>query len=69
METFEIAVNGEALTIKPMGDESFQVYQEGELLATLTPNIDDAWVRWTSADLIAPEYAQAIGEAIEAYDR
>lgn len=69
METFEVTVNGEALTIKPMEDETFQVYQKGELLDTLTPNIDDAYVRWTSADLITPEYAQQIGEAIEAYDR
>lgn len=69
METFEVTVRGEVLTIKPMEDDTFQVYRDERMLATLTPTIDALGIEWTSTDLIAPEYAQAIGEAIESLEK
>lgn len=69
METFEVTVRGEVLTIKPIDGDMFEVYRDERMLATLTPTIDALGIEWTSADLIAPEYAQAIGEAIESHEK
>jgi hypothetical protein len=48
----------------------YDVYDAGVHIGSITPDHDDnARVIWLSADLITPEYAQLIGEAIERQDR
>lgn len=70
MEPFNITVGGEILTIHPLNDETFQVYQGNTFVAELTPHVDEnAGTVWTSADLISKEYLVQIGEAIELHER
>lgn len=56
--------------IHEVNDDTFQVYRDGALLATLTPNIDEDTgdTQWSSADLIAPDYVAQIGELIEEHE-
>ena len=70
METFEINITGDVLTVHPLEDGTFDVYQDGMLLGNLSPSIDEetGGVNWESADLIAPDYVKQIGELIEEHE-
>lgn len=70
METFEINLVGEVLTVQPLDNDTFEIYRDEKLLATLTPTIDDhtGGTIWETADLIAPDYAKQIGELIEEHE-
>lgn len=70
MEPFEINVNGTMLTVCPLSDGSFNVYDGAISLGIITPMVRiDLEVEWVTADLFAKQYANAIGKAIEAKEK
>lgn len=67
MEPYEIELAGAVLTIHPEGDGTYLVYDRGEKLARLYPDVTAAGAIWESAD-ITPDLAQQIGELIEEHE-
>jgi hypothetical protein len=68
LETFQVDVEGEVLTIIPQEGPNYLVQNgDNSLGAIRTEWIDDNLV-WVSDDLIAPDLVEKIGEAIEAQD-
>lgn len=71
MEPFEINVNGTILTVYPQEDGTFKIAWNGKYVATIFAdvNINTAEPVWSTGDLLPLDQVQAIGEAIERYDR
>lgn len=71
METFEINLGDELLTVQPLENETFQIFRGDRLLATVSPCTDEITncLKWETPDLIPIEYLVQIGEAIELHER
>jgi len=70
MEPFEIIIDGTTLNVQPLANESFSIYDGVKLIGVITPILrNDLQIEWVTADLLAKNYAQAIGKAIEARER
>lgn len=70
MEPFNININGTFLKVQPMADESFIIYEGKRFLGVITPMLrNDLQIEWVTADLLAKQYANAIGKAIEAREK
>lgn len=68
MDTFDINLLNQTLTIQPDEDGSFTVYEGSKFIAKLIPELNDYGINdWSSSDQIPKDYAQQIGELIEEY--
>lgn len=74
MELFEITVltggrEEQLVVLVDPNDSKYQVFEEQSFLGKIWADIDEVGIIWSSADLIAPELVQQIGEQIEIYDQ
>lgn len=74
MEPFEITVltggrEEQLVVLVDPNDSKYQVFEEQSFLGKIWADIDEVGIIWSSADLIAPELVQQIGEQIEIYDQ
>ncbi|WP_133777438.1 hypothetical protein [Pedobacter nutrimenti] len=74
MEPFEITVltggrEEQLVVLVDPNDSKYQVFEEKSFLGKIWADIDEVGIIWSSADLIAPELVQQIGEQIEIYDQ
>lgn len=70
MEPIEIEVNGRLLIAMPQPDGSFAILDGDNMLGTITPVLRDVEdIEWVPMDLLAADYAQSIGEAIERLEK
>lgn len=68
MEPFEIDYYGVIFTILPQMDGSFTIFNQQNLLGTISPEITDEMdVRWTSKDMGDNEFSAQVGALIENY--
>lgn len=68
MEPFEIEITGVNYELLPLTNESYEVYEAGNLLGTVKPNVTNLGVIWVSGDGITADFAAQIGELIEEHD-
>lgn len=66
MESFEINLVGQALTIQPRLDGTYDVFDGNEKLGAILPKDGDTETRWLSNELNA-DFAKQIGELIDEY--
>ncbi|WP_285011217.1 hypothetical protein [Pedobacter faecalis] len=71
MDPFIIKVNGTVLTVYPQEDGSFNIFWNGEQYANIFADIDGDTMEpiWSTGDLVSLEEVQAIGEAIERFEK
>ncbi|TDQ12184.1 hypothetical protein [Pedobacter metabolipauper] len=64
MDPYELIFENKQLTVQPLEDGMYSVYENDIKIADLYPEIYDCKITWYTADLITAEYAQGLGEAI-----
>lgn len=67
-EKFSITVGEETLLVIPQYNESYIIMQGERQMAVIMPEYIDDDLKWVSADLIAPDLVEKIGEAIQRHD-
>lgn len=66
MEKFTVEAGGSLWEIRPLEDETFDVYKNGRPFFNIFPEIGiDTALSWSTGDLVSLELVQSIGEAIE----
>lgn len=68
MESYEINLAGETLTVQPTTDGNYNILREYQQIGTLYPNVSSNGIVWNCGDTLDPDYAKQIGELIEEHE-